>query len=123
MPETPDQFDETTEKNDAQTRAIRELNDGFRQSLTGGRVLITSGVQALDDAIQMKIIQAVRLFENFSPDNDPYGVHDFGSVDVDGHKLMWKIDTYDKSLEYGSPNAADPAVTTRVLTIFLASEY
>jgi hypothetical protein len=36
---------------------------------------------------------------------------------------MFKIDYYDKSLTYHSPNAADPAVTERVITIMRADEY
>ncbi|MEQ1708542.1 MAG: DUF3768 domain-containing protein [Terricaulis sp.] len=36
---------------------------------------------------------------------------------------MLEIDCYNKSLRYGSDDPADPAVTTRVLTIMLASEY
>ena len=55
--------------------------------------------------------------------NDPYGAHEFGAVDVAGEKVFFKVDAYDANLEYGSPDPADPSVTTRVLTILLASEY
>lgn len=55
--------------------------------------------------------------------NDPYGTHEFGMSDVDGERLMFKIDAFDHNLEYGSPDPADPSVTTRVLTVLLASEY
>ena len=34
----------------------------------------------------------VSHFDAFTPDNDPYGEHDFGSIDLDGEKLFWKID-------------------------------
>jgi len=37
--------------------------------------------------------------------------------------MFWKIDYYDRSLEYGSNDPADPSQTVRVLTIMLASEY
>ena len=33
------------------------------------------------------------------------------------------MDAYDANMEFGSEDAADPAETTRVLTIMLASEY
>ena len=37
--------------------------------------------------------------------------------------VFWKIDAYDRTLEFGSDDPADPSVTRRVLTIMLASEY
>jgi hypothetical protein len=54
---------------------------------------------------------------------DPYGEHDYGSFEIDGQKLLWKIDYYDTDLKYGSGDPSDPAVTRRVLTILLLSEY
>jgi len=36
---------------------------------------------------------------------------------------MFKIDYYDRSLHAHSPDASDADVTSRVLTIMLASEY
>jgi Protein of unknown function (DUF3768) len=55
--------------------------------------------------------------------NDPYGEHDFGVVEFDGQKIFFKIDYFDKTLTYGSPDPADPTVTERVITIMLADEY
>lgn len=56
-------------------------------------------------------------------DNDPYGEHDFGSLIVDGNKVFWKIDYYDKGMQYASPDPANLSVTVRVMTIMLADEY
>ena len=65
----------------------------------------------------------VHGFTAFSPDNDPYGEHDFGSFEYAGKTIFWKIDCYDRDLDNGSPDPTDPAVTTRVLTVLLAEEY
>ena len=65
----------------------------------------------------------IQEFDAFDDANDPYGEHDFGSCEHRGRKVFWKIDYYDKTLESGSENPADPAITTRVLTIMLADEY
>lgn len=107
-----------------QSAQIRALNDAFRQRLEGsGQVLITSGIQSCGKSFVRRAVAAVQAFDDFSEDNDPYGEHDFGSIDLEGQKVFWKIDCYDKALEYGSPDPANPAVTTRVLTILLAHEY
>lgn len=102
---------------------IAELNDRFRKTFMGGQVFVTQGVQALGEAAVARIVAQVRAFDRFDEDNDPHGEHDFGVLEDAGEKLFWKIDYYDKTLTYGSPDAADPSKTTRVLTILLASEY
>jgi hypothetical protein len=105
------------------TARVRELNDAFRRTFIGGRVVITAGVNALDAKTKSQVIDKVQSFNSFTADNDPYGEHDFGSFEIEGEKFFWKIDCYDKTLEFGSPDPTDPLVTTRVLTIMLASEY
>ena len=116
---------QTREQEDfAETTArIRALNDEFRTTGQGGMVMLTQGVQQMGVLHHMAIMQAVRSFDMFTQDNDPYGEHDFGAIDVAGQRLFWKIDAYDVDLEMGSPNPTDPAVTCRVLTIMLANEY
>ena len=37
--------------------------------------------------------------------------------------IFFKIDYYDRALSGHSPDPADPAVTQRVITIMLATEY
>jgi hypothetical protein len=102
---------------------IRHLNDQLRQTLAGGVLVMTAGVIALGHARQLTILDAVAKFDTFDESNDPYGEHDFGALEVEGERLFWKIDYYDRDLSAHSPDPADPSVTTRVLTIMLAEEY
>lgn len=102
---------------------IRELNDHLRKQHDGGRVFITDGVGALSVPTVARILFAVRDFDDFTAANDPYGEHDFGCVVVDGHQIFFKIDYYAVDLESGSPDPSEDAVTCRVLTIMLSSEY
>ena len=105
------------------TQEIRELNDRFRTTMTGGQVVITAGVNALPWDIKAIVIRRVATFSEFTTDNDPHGEHDFGNFEVAGKKVFWKIDYYDAEMAFGSEDSADPSKTTRVLTIMLASEY
>ena len=99
---------------------IRALNDRLRKSLTGGRVVMTSAVSALPDAVRARALELTRTFGGFTSDNDPYQEHDFGSFEIDGQKFFFKHDYYDKSMRYGSEDPTDPEKTTRVLTIMLS---
>lgn len=123
MSETPDKFPAEREDTDAEKAAIRTLNDNLRRRLEGGRVMMTQGVNALADDTLHRVLQAVQTFDDFTEDNDPYQTHEFGMIEVDDERVMFKIDAYDENFEYGSPDAADPEVTRRVMTILLASEY
>jgi len=102
---------------------IRQLNDALRTTFNGGRVLMTVAVNALPDDVKALALQRIRNFSDFSADNDPHGEHDFGSFELTGETFFWKIDYYDERCEYGSEDPADPAKTTRVLTLMLASDY
>jgi len=102
---------------------IRELNDAFRKSMTGGRVMMTVGVDALPSDVKAMVIRRVATFSEFTRDNDPYSEHDFGSFALAGRKFFFKLDYYDSAMEFGSEDPADPSNTVRVLTIMLAEEY
>ena len=102
---------------------IRALNDAFRTTMTGGRVMMTSGVQALGEKTVASVLTAGREFTAFSADNDPHKEHDFGSFEISGRKFFFKLDYYDSAMEFGSEDPTDPSKTTRVLTVMLASEY
>ncbi len=109
--------------NSPTTERIRALNDELRKNLIGGLALITPGVAALGQEAVERIVKTLAVFDDFCEANDPYGEHDFGAFEADGHKLFFKIDYYDTNLTYHSPDPSDPAVTERVITIMLAEEY
>jgi Protein of unknown function (DUF3768) len=102
---------------------IALLNDAFRRTFAGGKVMMTSGVDELPDCVKAEALAQVVRFDDFTSDNDPFGEHDFGSFTLVGRKFFWKIDYYDREVQQGSENPADPSITTRVLTLMLASEY
>ena len=105
------------------TQRIRELNDRFRKTWFGGQVLVTRGIATLPSELRADVIEQVRTFSAFTPDNDPHGEHDFGTVTVGTYKVFWKIDYYAEDMMHGSDDPANPAITKRVLTIMLANEY
>ena len=88
-----------------------------------GRLFLTAGIAQKSPDEQAEIMRRVFEFSDFTEDNDPHGEHDFGAFDFAGERIFWKIDCYDQDMKFGSPDAADPMVTTRVLTILLADEY
>jgi hypothetical protein len=77
----------------------------------------------LDPATVREVFDRLIKFTAFDDGNDPYGEHDFGAFKVDGHSVFWKIDYYDRTRCFGSPDPTDPKVTVRILTIMLAAEY
>lgn len=107
----------------SKTDRIRHLNDVFRDTFIGGRVVLTEGIASLREEVKSEVLTRVREFKRFSSDNDPHKEHDFGAFEIAGQRYFWKIDYYDKSLEAGSEDPANPEVTTRVLTVMLAEEY
>src|SRR6202011_4961367 len=105
------------------TERIRALNDELRQRLIGGLAVITPGVAALGQEAVARIVKTIQVYDDFCHANDPHEEHDFGSFDADGHTVFFKIDYFDQTLSMHSPDASDPAVTKRVITIMLAEEY
>ena len=47
---------------------IRALNDAFRTTMTGGRVMMTAGVDALPSDVKAMVIRRVATFSDFNPD-------------------------------------------------------
>ena len=103
-------------------KQIALMNDVFRRTFVGGRVKMTAAVEALSVEVKTTALIAVQQFNHFTKDNDPHEEHDFGSLELAGEKFVWKIDYYDETCTYGSKDPCDEDVTTRVLTLMLASD-
>ena len=81
---------------------------------------MTAGIAALGGDTVARIVKTIAVYDDFCHANDPYEEHDFGSFEVDGHTIFFKIDLYEE------PNVKDPngePVVNRVMTIMLAEEY
>jgi Protein of unknown function (DUF3768) len=122
------------------TARIARLNDMARQAMgVACTVVATVGFRSLPDADQSCVRELIETFDAFDEDNDPYGERDFGCVyqlgdgqwtterprasEDERERVFWKFDYYDRDLRFGSEDAANPAITRRVLTIMLADEY
>ena len=106
----------------SRAEAIARLNDKLRKTGRGGQLVVTKGVTKLPGYDSRVLLEALADFDGFDADNDPHGERDYGDIEVFGTDLLWKIDYYDLKLEFASPDAADPDITIRVLTIMLESD-
>jgi hypothetical protein len=102
---------------------IRQLNDAFRTTFKGGKVLMTASVEELPAPVKAHALLMVGEFSTFTKDNDPHDEHDFGKFELVGRTFFWKIDYYDQQCECGSEDPSNPKITTRVMTLMLASDY
>ena len=104
---------------------IAELNNQLRRGDCAlrnglGSVIMTPGVVNLDQTEQLLITRAL-LPHDFCQ-------HDFGSLEVYGKLIFWKIACYDRATygtdaQRGSADPSDPEKTYRLLTIMLAEEF
>ncbi len=93
-----------------QSAQIAALNDQFRtHPLRFGKLMLSAEVNARGRFFVAGALAEVAAFNAFTEENDPHGEHDFGEVTVHGERLFWKIDYYDRNLEYGSEARAIPS--------------
>ena len=122
------------------TARIAQLNDRARQAMgLACTAFATVGFRSLPDADQSRVRELIETYDAFDEDSDPHGERDFGCIyqlgdgrwtterprvrEDERERVFWKLDCYDRDLRFGSEDAANPAVTRRVLTIMLADEY
>lgn len=111
------------------TTRIAELNDLCRlgRDPTARIVITATCLAALADgadrgaeiAAQAEVLAALRQY-SFRPEDGAERAR--GELTVRRQPIRFVIDYYDRSLEWGSENPADPAVTTRVLTVMLPQD-
>ena len=123
-----------------QTARIARLNDLARRAMgVACTAVATIGFRSLPDADQSRVREIIETYDAFDEDSDPHGERDFGTIyqlgdgrwtterprvrDDERERVFWKFDYYDRDLRFGSEDAANPAITRRVLTIMLADEY
>ena len=123
-----------------QTARIARLNDLARRAMgVACTAVATVGFRSLPEADQSQVRELIETYDAFDEDNDPHGERDFGTIyqlcdgrwtterprvrDDERERVFWKFDYYDRDLQFGSDDAANPAITRRVLTIMLADEY
>ena len=123
-----------------QRERIAILNDRARQAMGVACTLVaTVGFRSLPEVDQSRVRELIETFDAFDEDNDPRGERDFGTIyqlgdgcwtterprlsEDERERVFWKLDYYDRDLRFASDDAADPAVTRRVLTVMLSDEY
>ena len=121
---------------DYDRKKCAELNDKFRQEgpqLDKDAIILTHALRshmtenANGFTFARRCDELNRLIAGYdfsqSLGDNPYGERDMGWIDFMGERVMFKIYYYDLDLKYRSENPADPTVTSRVMTIMLASDY
>jgi Protein of unknown function (DUF3768) len=99
------------------TEQIRAAYDKLRTTGEGGSMYQTDGFASLPEADRQLAISKIRLFNDFTPENDPHGEHDFGSVKVNGVRIYFKCETH------GILHMNGKVKKQRMMTVMLADEY
>ena len=115
--------DKIKDEADARRAKIRALNDALRTTFRGGLVMMTARVATLEKDGQQAVFRKIQTFTAFDDGDDPWGEHDFVSVEHEGQTFFAKIDYYDRHLKAHSEDATDANKTCRVMTIMLAEEH
>ena len=102
---------------------VRDLNDQFRKDRKGGYYRLTESMVALGYEKCTAVLQAIAAYDDFTPENDPPGLHDFGCVTLAGELYFWTIDYLDKSEMNDSADPADASATVRVLEIMSTVDF
>ena len=87
---------------ESSTARIRELNDAFRKTFAGGKMVMSAGVTALPEMVKASALVKLAEFTDFTLENDPHGEHDFLSFVHCNRTFFWKCDYYNTEMDGGS---------------------
>ena len=86
-------FDLTKDSINPHPCRLIDLNDAFRKAgPVSGQWMLTRGVADPGAVFVALATQAIRSYDRFRAEDDPYAERDFGSFDLAGQKLFWTID-------------------------------
>jgi hypothetical protein len=101
-------------------REAREKRGEIKKQIAAG---IDPSLRKKLDKISAASANSFGAIKDFTPESDPHGEHDFFSFEHCNRTFFWKCDYYDKEMEGGSEDPADPEKTIRVGTLMLAEDY
>jgi Protein of unknown function (DUF3768) len=101
---------------------ICELDDNLRKSFSGGEVVLTASVAALPNMVKAAVLDQVALFEVFNEENDPYGMHDYGSFDYRSREFFFKIEFFTLEPSDVPLDLTDPKKALRIMTVGLVQD-
>ena len=102
---------------------IKELNDAFRRTGDGGRILFTAESAAWASRSRIRRLRLCGASTPSPRTTTRTGSMISGASPIKAASCSGRSTTYDAACEFGSEDPADPLKTTRVLTIMLADEY
>lgn len=104
-------------------RELGRMNDGFRSAFLEIFWYFSENIKKLPTSVIDEIINRVRKFDDFKPDDDPFGERDFGQFTLEGiGEVTWCICHYDLTLNHFSEDMYDPNVTLPIMKIMFESE-
>jgi hypothetical protein len=123
----------------AKTGRIRRLNDltrtqpiiananwvmteGIAHLLTGDAKRDTPAAEAALARVT-ELRRAIAEYSDWSEGSDPYGEHDFGTFELFGQRIFFKVDYYHPDHDTHAPVPDSIELCRRVLTVMLAEEY
>ena len=92
-----------------------------------GFITMTQGVAAAPGEFWLKVLAKLASLrpKDFPAGDDPYRERDFAAFEVEGEKLYFKIDYFQRGSNHlaGAENPENAETTERVLTVMLREEY